>query len=945
MATEEEILIDISYTSNLNEAITELRKLVVQLKETNSLSDKTTKASNRQSKSQKENAKTVRKEREEYEALTKVKGGLLNLTRRLVREVGGLGNVFKLGIGFSISNLIGDSHALNQQLSSMADELAQLSGSSGNAYAAVNDVYDVFGKTLVSTGKITAAMKDLNDIGIPLGGTMKELAALSGNLSQMTGLAVNSWSKFTGTLSFSFKATTADIRELSSSMIGTGLSGEKLTAVMNVANNALKDLVFLTKDGISGVKGLVKSIGTASAVFDKLGVSSQTASEFIGNFLDPGKFEQNIELMGRLGISQEDFFKSLESGAGRENLIDKMLQNLPQLSKQIQAIPNPMARFNFAKQIGMPMELAAKMANATGNEIEDMMNEFKGAQSKDKALKKKEASAKEEAARFQERLDLLKRQALEPLMKFVSYLTKAGGPLFKIVGALSQSLNRVFAGGIDKLGPTMEKLINGFVSFTQNMFSIGEKIFTGDFREAGNLMGKSLASTLKNLLPKVLDFGIGMFKALTPVVKDIFWMAGKAFIDALMASPLLTTIGTLIAVNKIKKSKTVATLKNFAGSTKGKKIGGVLGRAGKIVSAPVKMATGGISNAAAQLQRVTKLASKFGGSLLKLGVKGLPIIGTVISATMGAAEAFGKAKDFFTPNAQELTRMKDLRLLKKIGLQLTKDELRELDKLQDRQAGITTDFEKMSSGLAGGLSLGILPMIDSFFQTDLTGAFARGIAHVLGPFEDIINQIGIRIKVLTVNARIWLDPIFDSIGRIPKMWDNTMEMIGNLFSNFMKRIKDLMPDWLKSRIGIPEFLKSDSVLGKNKESSVSAFKRLADQLSGAGSLKQLQSFEKNIAAFKAKDSEYLKNLTDPKEKANMEKFLAKLADDLKDTAANRKEMLKLLDTGNKEKVKQTTVLNGIKKNGDKEPEPLKKAEEIDFSVFTAFGALKQITYS
>ena len=365
------------------------------------------------------------------------------------------GPLVMLGLGTSITGLIHSAHEMNMRLSGMADQLTYLSTATGSTGKAMDTMFTAWGHSLGSMDQVRSAMSGLASTGLDLGKQFTELTALTSSLEQMTGQSATEWAHLTGAMAFNFGATTKELREVTSAVIATGLKGEQLAAVMNVVKKATQDYAYSARDAKEMALAMTKSITSSIAVLNQVGVSADKAGEFIDNMMNPENFQKNIALFGQLGVSADDFFRAMESGQGQLDLMQKTMGGLPELADRLSKIQNPMARFNMAKQLGLPMEIAAKMAHKTRGEIESMMKAQMAKAEEDKALKKKEEQAKANAQRFEDALMMLKMQALQPLMAMVSRFI---GPTMNGLSKVAAIFAKITGAIIDKVEPFFQEL-------------------------------------------------------------------------------------------------------------------------------------------------------------------------------------------------------------------------------------------------------------------------------------------------------------------------------------------------------------------------------------------------------------------------------------------------------------------------------------------------------
>jgi hypothetical protein len=340
----------------------------------------------------------------------------------------------------------------------MRHELAYLSDSSGDASKAVSLVYEVAGGSAVASGTATGILRSLSDQGILANDQLKSLGILSGDLQAATGIAAASWASFAGELSFNYGIPTEGIKNITSALIGTNIRGAQLEKVMQSVNKILSTTGFIAgKPTTESVKGLAKEVGGASKVFQSMGISAEKATGFIEGILDPENFEKNSFLFGKLGISASEYAGYLNDADGQQKLLQKTMQNLPQLAEEITNIENPFARMQLAKTLGLDMQIVRNMAGKSKADIEQMLADYEKANAANEALEAKKKRMAAEAAKFDDMMMGLKLKVLGPVMKFLSdgYLDRFIGVLPKI----ATSIGTIF----ETMTPIIEAVTNALM--------------------------------------------------------------------------------------------------------------------------------------------------------------------------------------------------------------------------------------------------------------------------------------------------------------------------------------------------------------------------------------------------------------------------------------------------------------------------------------------------
>lgn len=777
-------------------------------------------------------------------AAGKVKSSTLGMLSEIKSSTLGM-----LGLGGGMISLVHSAFQIIQTMGHLADSMRELSTDTGNTSKAVGTLYTAWGTSLGNMQQLQSAMHALNNVGIPLGKQFTELTSLMGDLDQMTGISADTWGHFTGSLAFNFKATTQDIKDVTSAVISSGVKGQQMQVVMESISKAVEHVGYSAKDSKEMVKSLAQSISSSVGVFQKLGISAQSATQFLDKMIDPNEFQNNAQLFARLGISADDFFKSMESGKGSMDLMDKLMGNLPELASKLASIQNPFQRFNIAKQMGLPMEMVSKLAGKTKGEIQDMMKVQMEKAKGDEALKKKKEEAKANQERFNEMLEQLKMQALAPIVALVS---KHLPTFIKILTSLANLANSIFtllSPLFDLLATQLEKvagyLIDGANEFLKAI-------------NTGNLDG-FIAYLMKGF-QKAVDWFV---KDGIPIIWKSIKEAGKALFG--MANNNKTTTAILGGGLLLKKlidhrnatrgqSKSnpmfvqdvgestggfnISKLKDLFKGEGG--IGGFAARAKTMLSGnqTVKAISSAGSSVASGAANVGKFA------MSAMGVESLSALGPAIASAAAAAAPFiivaaaiaggfaamsNAAEYFHKDQLESYEAVKDEHelLMRKARLttdltQAEKDRLDVLNKMKTSTEATTE--EKTASFTAGAATLGIAPLIDKMFDTELTPALAKGIDNMsktaLGSFilassplygsvKDLIevgNEISDSYDVIKVRSEEGMMATFKEISRqmiagFVHWIKNTVESFKKGWANLTKLVTEIIPNLWDSFMG------------------------------------------------------------------------------------------------------------------------------------------------
>lgn len=443
----------------------------------------------------------------------KIKSGFTNLSNKTLGV---------LGLGFGLTGLVRQAHEFNQSIGRVGDELTGLSDKFGSTSQAVGIYYGGLKSSFASMAQVKGAMMALGNEGVKVSQSgFKELTFAVADFSQITGVSADTVANLAGSIKGFGMATAGDMKGLLNSVVSIGLNGAQATQVIQQIGKSVENLAYFAKDGTKSVHALAKGISETVGFMSKLGVRTSTAISFMDKLTDPEQYGEMAGLLNRINISQADYFNMLKTEGGKQSFFDKLQQNLPALADQIQAIGNPIAQANFAKSLGVPMEIAAKLAGKTRGEIQDIIKQSVTDQ---KALEKKQSNAKQNQERFTEAMEQFKMNALMPLMGFVQ---KAIPHFMKFVGFVSNFVNRVLGG------------VTGYLD--KFMASVGE-VF-GKSNSLGELLMNALAPIMNAIGTMFLD-GLAKIPSLILSGFKLAW-------DIFMKMPIWAQFG-LVAVGLVK---------------------------------------------------------------------------------------------------------------------------------------------------------------------------------------------------------------------------------------------------------------------------------------------------------------------------------------------------------------------------------------------------------
>lgn len=557
MATKDEFSIVIE--NNLKEVVNAIKDMSIQM----SL------MTGKMTKSQAENFKWNNTIKAGTRAFDAFHGGListnkvfneLNYRFRMGRDLLSSYTIGLLGVGFSINGLISSATSLVKEQWQLGDTMVYLTDSTTSASQALGAYYGANKGSKGSLDQTASGLKALADAGMSLSPIMLKLASDSGTLEQATGLGAESWARMSGQLVKTFKASQKEIRTFQSALLATNLKAGELQHTADGLIETLHKLQYTFKDGINGANNFARGYSGAVKVMTKMGIEAQTANKFISDLLDPDKYEENLRLFGQLGLTTEDFFKALEGGGDAGAFLEKALGNLPQLARSIQNIADPLQRIRFAKNLGIDMQIASKMARATQGDIESMLNDYKKKAVEDKEFKKREEQAKVNAKKYEESLDAFKRNALMPLMNFVSKIMTGSG--MQLLSKISSLTNKVLSKVLLHGAPIIDKVISVFdrvlgimnKDFDKGLRVLGEEVF--------NYISKGFQRVAPLIIKTMSEAGSTLLKEIIKNAPNALYKVGEAFLSAL--GTLFQTNPIIASLIGLKAGSTV--LKSISGS-------------------------------------------------------------------------------------------------------------------------------------------------------------------------------------------------------------------------------------------------------------------------------------------------------------------------------------------------------------------------------------------
>lgn len=665
-----------------------------------------------------------------------------------------------------ISGMISGTRAWRSELLGLNEEFAGMSNSLGSTGKAMGVYWSVLGKTGATAGTVKASMKTLDEQGLkPASEGFERLTLLGANLQQSTGVAADTWGQLNGKLSFNWKAPIASIEKINSVLISSGLSASQMTQVINGMNGSLENLNGFAKDGAKSAVALAAGYVGATKAMTQMGISTQKATQFMDKLLDPEHIQDNLLLLSKAGISYYDFTQMLTSEGGKQNFFDKLGQGLPRLAQQLEQIRDPITRMQQAKALGLPIEIAQKLAAAGPGQMQSVMRQAMNDAKNKEALEKKQQQAKDAAAKLDERLHLIRMQlfskllpifesALPKAMNLLNQLFQRGGQLFGFIG---ERLNVVF----QNLAPVFDAMLKG--EWDKVPEKLGEgfiKITTDAIQVLTKTILPMVGQAFTQVLPNVLKAGWTVLKAIWSESK-IAGLIATIYAGAKVFGPAIQ-VGWKIR-EWAQQERLIRAVKGRYGIG-GRDSQGGIGNILKILKNPKQLISGGKGKIASFMMGEGVTLGKGGGALTKMGLGSIASklgnlakfagpIGLAIGALTGgfqaigdAAKIMGKGDTYSNLNEAQREKIKNETVQKHVESgslafrQKTdaKGGSRELEAFKTTQMASgaykninVTAEDKTRSFIAGAGTLGIAPLIDKLFNTNVTGAIAKNFDKVL----------------------------------------------------------------------------------------------------------------------------------------------------------------------------------------------------------------------
>jgi len=584
-----------------------------------------------------------------------------------------------IGLSLGFKELIDNAHDANMEIWQLHNSVKDLTDSYGDTGKVMSAVWKAYGSSAVNLGDTIQIMRGLNQSGLEVNNTISDMAGWIGRVYQASGVSTEALTGLMGKSIRFWKVSQNGAEEMVHSVFAakaafklTSKQTEELLGIVNVTQDRM---AYAFKDGEKSSIALAKGISMAAGAMEKLGVNSQTATSFVEGLLDPEKISQNTALLRRMGVTYMDQVNMMESAQGKEVFFDKLMMQLPKLSTELSAIRDPFVRMNVAKNLGLPMEIASKMAGKTAGEIQNMLAEYKDMK---KAADVQQTKMKAQQERFDEAKKWLKWNALLPLMEWAQKMYKYMWPFLNAVSNGMQKANKYFVTFLDATFNAFRPIYDLITGAAKGdvIKTIGE-VALNAFSGLTNFFAANIPTLIQTTMPFLVNgiiTGISTFIDAIPIIIEgvgkliytgfekglgtgsliLGFLTGKlltnmkdmllqyamiqgnwTYTNALL-SKIAVSSGLSVGDLPMKKGmfKTIAGF--FSKRAAGAAASGVTSAAtGAVTSVATSgAATGVTSGAVGMFSKFTGTFSKFVG-LLKIGAtfgKVVPILGSIIGA-------------------------------------------------------------------------------------------------------------------------------------------------------------------------------------------------------------------------------------------------------------------------------------------------------------------------
>lgn len=559
--------------------------------------------------------------------------------------------------GIGIPAAITSAFNLSQKFIRMNNQLQPLSDNFGSTTTAMGMAWTIADKTKTSYQKATEALSSLSSVGIDANTTNLELATSIADLSFVSGVGADNMAQLAAALKFEGDAENLaeTMMEVQNAIMGTGFQATELTKVTSTTAELIKKFAGYSHDAGEGAVSLARGIAGAAGAMKDLGVSVETSTQFLDKVLDPENLKENVKLFSQLGMSYSEAANMIVGG-DRETFIDKMMEKIPQLANRLSQIKDPLALQNYAKAIGLPLELVQKFQGRSAAEVKELIAEQRKTAD---AAEKKRQKAQADADKFEDLMNDVKMQVLGPLMQiardlftgktmrtvatlmrqFSIVLSKILPPFIKVLnnamgrlGVWVQKNEHIIVDLSTKVGGYIEKIINGLGPFLKK---VGSFLSGGGGMGLAGIAGGALLG--KKFLPNMISgFGNTLLGKIGLGNKD-----GSSKENALFVRDVNSegggAVGQLLKKGKGKGifSRILGLAKSGGGKIAGMMsgIGGKIASKGKSFGAAARRGAKGLGGQAARIAKIGNLAGRTGSGIAGAAAGGSRLAGMAMGAT------------------------------------------------------------------------------------------------------------------------------------------------------------------------------------------------------------------------------------------------------------------------------------------------------------------------
>ena len=271
-----------------------------------------------------------------------------------IKSIGTItGGIFAT-LGVEIMGLKG----MVSELIKQQNEFTRIAGTIKQPFDELNNAYIGVQKNLgASVHEASTLVKTLAQGNLQ--GNLQEATNSAFLFSRITNMATEEISEMSLEMNKGARLSTKNISDIYASMgkviQGIGMSDKAIKAATNKVTDLTKKMGVLGKDPAQ-IKQMATNTTRLIAELDKVGVSAQTASEWIDKMTDPEQLTENIGLMAMLGVNIGDAING-----NYDAVTNQMGMGLADFGEQLKSMGN-IAGPAFAKAMGVSYNEAIKAA-------------------------------------------------------------------------------------------------------------------------------------------------------------------------------------------------------------------------------------------------------------------------------------------------------------------------------------------------------------------------------------------------------------------------------------------------------------------------------------------------------------------------------------------------------------------------------------------------------